>query len=171
MKKKAEIRKKMKISLNSFDLQEKQRQTTLILDQFLTSEVYRNSEIIAAFMPMPFEFDMTRVLADQTKQIVIPKTLPNRQMIFTDFDENDLVMTDFGVKEALSNVAVTPDLIIVPGLAWSHDGYRVGFGGGYYDRYLANFKGITVSLVYNFQMVDKMPVDAYDIPIKNIFTI
>lgn len=171
MKRKAEIRKKMKIALKMFDMTEKQRQTDRIIEQFWASEVYKNAAIIAAFMPMAFEFDMTRVLADTSKQIVIPKTLPNHQMIFTAYDENELILTPFGVRESTSDKAVTPDLIIVPGLAWTRSGYRVGFGGGYYDRYLAESQAETVSFAYDFQLLPELEIDRFDVPVKTILTV
>jgi 5-formyltetrahydrofolate cyclo-ligase len=171
MKKKAEIRKKMKFVLKKFDIVEKQRQTDAIIQQFWASEVYQKANIIAAFMPMPFEFDMTRLLADSSKQIVIPKTLPDYQMIFTAYDDSQLISTPFGVKESTSDVAIVPDLIIVPGLAWTREGYRIGFGGGYYDRYLAKSSAETVSFVYDFQLLPEIEVDAFDQPVKTIFTV
>jgi 5-formyltetrahydrofolate cyclo-ligase len=170
MKKKVEIRKKMKKVLKNFDLLEKKYQTEVIITHFKTSALYRKSKIIAAFVPQTFEFDMTGVLADRQKQIVIPKILPNHQMIFTPYHENDLILTSFGIKESKSKEAVVPDLIIVPGLAWSPEGYRVGFGGGYYDRYLAQSKAETISFVYDFQLIDELEREVFDIPVKHILT-
>ncbi|GFH41093.1 5-formyltetrahydrofolate cyclo-ligase [Pseudolactococcus insecticola] len=180
MKKKAEIREKMKKCLKSFDLAEKSRQSAIIIDKLTASEVYKTATTIAIFMPMSFEFDetslITRLTSDKTKRFVIPKTLPARQMIFTDFpyDARDRVLTSFGVTESRSNEAVTPDLIIVPGLAWTLDGKRIGYGGGYYDRYLAHFTGQTASLVYDFQQLDvtssAIDFEAYDLPVQQIFS-
>lgn len=171
MKKKAEIRKKMKVFLKNFNLAEKQAQTRLIIDKFFASEQYKEAEVIAVFLPMAFEFDMARILSDQTKRLVIPKTLPNYQMIFTDYDPDNLMMTPFGVQESRDMLSITPDLIIVPGLAWSDEGYRIGFGGGYYDRYLANFKGGTVSFVYDFQIIPDFQPDSFDIAISSLFKV
>ena len=171
MKKKAEIRKKMKLALKTFDFSDRQQQTKIIIDQFLASDVYQRAQTIAVFMPMAFEFDMTRLLADTSKRIVIPKTLPQRKMIFTDYDEEMLFLTPFGVRESKSVLAVIPDLIIVPGLAWTADGYRVGYGGGYYDRYLADFTGQTVSFVYDFQLLPTIERNKFDIPVEHIFKV
>lgn len=171
MKKKAEIRKKMEVFLKNFNLAEKHAQTTTIMAQFFASDSYKKAKVIAVFLPMAFEFDMTQILTDKTKRIVIPKTLPDYQMIFTDYEPDKLVMTSFGVKESRDGFSVTPDLIIVPGLAWSNAGYRIGFGGGYYDRYLANFKGDTVSFVYDFQIIADFQPEPFDIAISRLFKV
>jgi 5-formyltetrahydrofolate cyclo-ligase len=139
--------------------------------QFLASDIYQEATIIALFMPMPFEFDMTRLLSDTSKRIVIPKTLPQSKMIFTDYDKDTLFLTPFGVRESKSDIPVIPDLIIVPGLAWTEDGYRVGYGGGYCDRYLADFTGETASFVYDFQIISTIERNKFDIPVRHIFKV
>lgn len=171
MKKKAEIRKKMKLALKTFDSSDKKQQTQAIMTQFLASDIYQQAQTIAVFMPMTFEFDMTRLLSDTSKRIVIPKTLPQRKMIFTDYDKDELFLTPFGVRESKSDISVIPDLIIVPGLAWTEDGYRVGYGGGYYDRYLAGFTGETASFVYDFQIISTIERNKFDIPVRHIFKV
>jgi 5-formyltetrahydrofolate cyclo-ligase len=62
------------------------------------------------------------------------------------------------------------DLMIVPGLAYTREGYRLGFGGGYYDRYLQNYHGKTISLAFNEQLVPNFLVEEHDIPVSEIIT-
>lgn len=62
------------------------------------------------------------------------------------------------------------DLIIVPGLVFDRRGYRIGYGGGYYDRYLQTYQGLKISLAYSFQTTDTLPHEEFDIPVDHIIT-
>jgi 5-formyltetrahydrofolate cyclo-ligase len=62
------------------------------------------------------------------------------------------------------------DLQIVPGLVFSDEGYRIGFGGGYYDRYMSDYNGATLSLAFVTQTSHKIPVEGHDIPVSKIIT-
>ena len=91
-------------------------------------------------------------------------------MIFVVYDEADLQITKFGLKEPRSEEALEKsaiDLIHVPGLAFNNEGYRIGFGAGYYDQYLADFQGDTVSTIYSFQKFTFEP-SFFDIPVKEV---
>ena len=93
-------------------------------------------------------------------------------MIFVDYDPDNLVATSFGLMEPASDLAVEKseiDLIHVPGVVFNDEGYRIGYGAGYYDRYLSDFEGETVSMVYPCQKHDFQP-DNYDIPVKEVVT-
>ena len=94
--------------------------------------------------------------------------LPERQMIFAKYDKENLVRSKFGLLEPKSEIAVEPDFILVPGLIWNDEGYRIGFGGGYYDRYLANFEGSTASVLYDFQKMD-FEAESHDIAVQELF--
>ncbi|CEF51258.1 MULTISPECIES: 5-formyltetrahydrofolate cyclo-ligase [Lactococcus] len=169
MEKKALIRKEMINLLKSFDFADKSRQSQKIIAELLASEQWKKAKTVALYMPQEFEFDLQPLFEQADKQIVIPKTLADRHMIFVKYDKNDLERTKFGILEPKSKNEVVPDLILVPGLAWNKEGYRIGFGAGYYDRYLASFSGQTVSLCYDFQHRNFHP-EPHDISIGEIFT-
>ncbi|QQK75875.1 5-formyltetrahydrofolate cyclo-ligase [Salicibibacter cibarius] len=60
------------------------------------------------------------------------------------------------------------DVVIVPGLAFDQAGYRIGFGGGYYDRFLENYQGKTAALAFSFQLFPSLPTEAHDIPVHHL---
>ncbi|MCL2112400.1 MAG: 5-formyltetrahydrofolate cyclo-ligase [Streptococcaceae bacterium] len=169
MENKVLIRKKMINLLNNFSADEKKRQTGEILSALIASKTWGNADKIALYMATPMEFDLSRLFEVTDKEILIPKCFPKRQMIFAKYDTEHLVRSNFGLMEPDSMVEVIPDLIVVPGLAWNEQGYRIGFGGGYYDRYLSGFEGSTVSVIYDFQKVDFTP-EAHDIAVHEVFT-
>ena len=61
-------------------------------------------------------------------------------------------------------------LCLVPGLCFDGKGYRLGYGKGYYDRFLAKFRGATLGLCYNDFLQDCLPVGDYDLPVQQIAT-
>lgn len=89
----------------------------------------------------------------------------------------DLGPGAFGLTEPLPETTTRlteprPDLIVLPALAFDHRGYRLGYGGGYYDRFLCALPPDTclVGLAYAFQVVPRLPADAWDIPVHHIIT-
>ena len=82
-------------------------------------------------------------------------------MVFVPYESEHLVRTRFGLLEpGVYHESVDKSVIDwmqVPGLAWNSDGFRVGYGGGYYDRYLADFEGHTVSVFAAFQLLPLEP--------------
>ena len=88
-------------------------------------------------------------------------------------EKTQYLLSDFGVEEPLVQQQVEKseiNLLIVPGLIFSSQGYRIGFGGGYYDRFLTTFQGQTVSLAFSEQLRDDWQPAEFDIPVKKIIT-
>ncbi|MGM0414990.1 MAG: 5-formyltetrahydrofolate cyclo-ligase, partial [Bacillota bacterium] len=92
---------------------------------------------------------------------------------------DDLTEGNYGILEPInSNFKLEPyflDLIIVPGLVFSHKGFRIGYGGGFYDRFLARAKTknsdpLKISFVYKEFIIDKIPTNQYDLPVDYIIT-
>lgn len=108
------------------------------------------------------------------KRVAVPK-IENGVMRFFWLDDLDAVAPGFyGIPEPGEGARVAEDedaLILMPGLAFDGRGYRVGYGGGYYDRYLARHPDHpTLALCYDFQIVEEVPVDEHDIPVQLMLT-
>ena len=79
----------------------------------------------------------------------------------------------YGVDEPVADEACPPDLfdvICVPGVAFDRNGGRIGYGAGYYDRYLVNSNCVKIGLAYEMQLVDAVPRDAYDVQVDGVIT-
>ena len=170
---KTTLRKKIVREMKGQELIAKQQRDALLTQYLLKSSVYQHAKTIATYLSLPHEFD-TRLFIRQAqadgKRVLIPKAYPQGRMTFVDYNPNDLELTAFGIWEPRSGQVVEKthiDLIHVPGVAFNKGGYRIGYGGGYYDRYLADFKGMIVSTIYPCQLADFQP-DNYDIPIQEV---
>ena len=97
MEKKALIRKEMINLLKSFDFADKSHQSQKIITKLIESEQWKSAKTVALYMPQEFEFDLHPLFEQDDKQIVIPKTLAERHMIFVKYDKNDLERTKFGI--------------------------------------------------------------------------
>lgn len=111
------------------------------------------------------------------KSIAVPKCYPaTRSMDFRLIENLDqLEVVYMKLQEPIVNKTpyIKPnaiDLLIVPGVVFSKQGFRIGFGGGYYDRFLANYGGITRSLAFDCQIAESIPVESHDLPVQGIYT-
>lgn len=157
---KSRIRQNMIVRLKALSPQERQAWSDWACRSICQQAAYQEARTIATFLSMSHELD-TRCLIEQAlrdgKVVLAPKTYGKGRMVFVPYDPHDLKLSSYGVWEPRSDEAVDPsgiDLIHVPGLAWNEAGYRVGYGGGFYDRYLKDYQGMTVSTIYDFQRCD-----------------
>ncbi|MDC0518444.1 5-formyltetrahydrofolate cyclo-ligase, partial [Candidatus Pelagibacter sp.] len=107
--------------------------------------------------------------------ITLPKIKKNSQMDFFSWSFQDpLEINKYGIPEPISDKIKYPDILLVPIVAYDKALNRIGYGGGFYDRYLEKInkikKVITVGLAYSFQKVKKIPINKYDIKLDLIIT-
>ena len=171
---KAELRKQVLQEMKALSQEQKQVIDQTLTERLLQHPFYQEARIIATYLSFPHEFQ-TQELIEQAlrdcKKVLIPKTYPKGRMDFVVYDPQQLVKTSFGLLEPKGDLEVVDvyqiDLIHVPGLAFTTEGYRIGYGGGYYDRYLKHFSGNTLSTVYPCQIRDFIPED-HDIPVQEV---
>lgn len=151
-----------------------------IAANLIKSPLWQNAAVVAITLSLPGEFPTAPLIANawaSGKTVVIPRTLPNRQMEFFKFTpQTQLEQNRFGVFEPpLLSEMYAPEkiaLMVVPGMLFTKKGYRLGFGGGYYDRYLTRYPHATVALVDDIRLVDEplWAVDEFDQPIQWLAT-
>jgi 5-formyltetrahydrofolate cyclo-ligase len=139
--------------------------------------IFQQAEVILAYMPIPGEVDLTPLLRRQPqKRWVLPRIIPqeNHRMVFHAYQPGQLVHHPFGMDEPASNLPVIPceevQLALVPGLAFDRLGRRLGYGGGYFDRFLCNFYGVSVGVIFQTLLLERLPCNECDVPVNWIVT-
>ena len=171
---KAELRKKILQEMKALSQEQKQAMDQVLTERFLQHPFYQEAKTIATYLSFPHEFQ-TQELIEQAlkdgKKVLIPKTYPKGRMEFVVYHPQQLAKTSFGLLEPKGDLEVVDpsqiDLIHVPGLAFTREGYRIGYGGGYYDRYLEHFAGHTMSTIYPCQ-VQEFNSEDHDIAVQEV---
>ncbi len=137
-----------------------------------------SGKIIGGYYPYNYEIDILKILEkfEQKKfTITLPKIMKNSQMNFFQWSINDpLAINKFGIPEPISKKVKFPDILLVPLVSFDKNLNRVGYGGGFYDRYIEKIrkrkKVLTIGFAYSFQKVKKIPTNNYDIKLDFIIT-
>ena len=154
-----------------------------LCDLFLDWPHLIESERILFYHPIDKEVD-TRYLFDHNSlidtKLIFPRVKPETRELelFTIHDHRqELIRGSYGIKEphpeADQKISIDElDLIIVPGLVFDPQGHRIGFGGGYYDRFLSNKNNDTktIGFAYSFQVIDSIPAAEHDHPVDYLLT-
>ena len=176
---KVDARKIAKEILLSLSTDKRNYQEELILDYLRQLPEWTEAKIIALTKSMSIEFSLGKVVKlarNMNKKIVVPVTLPHRQMKFAFWDKKtQFQKNSFGVEEPIQPIWVDKeqiDLVIVPGLAYSKKGERLGFGGGYYDRFIEQQNFSTISLAYQEQVYEEAiwNVEVFDQAVQILIT-
>ncbi|WP_172797515.1 5-formyltetrahydrofolate cyclo-ligase [Bacillus sp. FJAT-27445] len=180
MEEKSQLRKTMMDLLKSIRKEEYRERSERIAENLFRQPAWKDANVVGITISRPPEVDTYQIISrawKDGKRVAIPKCLPaTREMQFrylTDFSQLEKVY--YGLLEPIveeTEQAIPDDIsmLIVPGLAFMTNGYRLGFGGGYYDRFLKTYKGQTASLAFNSQIVENLPIEAHDIPVELIIS-
>ena len=152
------------------------------IDPFKILNIFKANKIkiknIGLYYPYNYEIDtqnISRFLIKKNYKISLPRIGRFNQMNFYNWSFKDpLAINSHGIAEPISENIVNPDVLIIPIVAFDKNLFRLGYGGGYYDRYIARRikkkKITTIGLAYTFQKVNKLPVKKHDIKLNFIVT-
>ncbi len=175
---KAEYRKKYKLIREFKDGNIKRINDEKILNYLLNSDFYNNSETILIYVSIGTEVDTSGIISHaltNNKTVAVPYCSGKTMLFYGINSTDDLAIGAYGIPTVNpdNSKLIIPDsktLCVVPGLAFDKNGARLGYGGGYYDRYLNDKNVLTVGLCYQKCIAEKIPTEKYDVKLSNIIT-
>lgn len=198
---KAEIRAIMKVKRNSLSKEQQSLFSSAIHSRLFETEAYQQVDSIFTFISMQSEVD-TRNIIDKAfldhKKVFVPRVEGKKMQFYEIHDMSSLVISKFGVLEpdqsytepytkyekftqstiefvdkSFHNKSLHKKLMLLPGLAFDSKGNRIGYGAGYYDRFLEEYKEhgfIKAALAYDFQILEQVETEVYDVRADLIVT-
>lgn len=137
---------------------------------------FQESDCVLTYMPMRGEVDLRPLLAlHPQKHWLLPRILPEGRMVFHSYDPDHLILHPYGMLEPDPDLPVVPveqiELALIPSLAYDRQGWRLGYGGGYFDRSLAASSHCTsLGVTYQSLLLDHLPHQEHDVPVQYVVT-
>lgn len=161
-----------KRQMTAGEIAEKSEQLRLL---FTATDAYKNATAIYGYMSYNQEV-RTLPLLEQAlrdgKRVAIPKCYGSEMRFIWMEDLSDTEKSSCGIPEPVSDGPVADDktaLVLMPGMAFDAAGHRIGYGGGFYDKFLAaEPEHPTVALCYDFQVLDALETEEFDIPVDMV---
>ncbi|HVS73424.1 MAG TPA: 5-formyltetrahydrofolate cyclo-ligase [Chthoniobacteraceae bacterium] len=176
------LRAQMKTFLAALSANERHIRSLAACQQLIATREFRHAQTIMIFMSTPMEVETSTLAVkawQEGKSIAVPRVdWTSKRMDPVEIKSLDTGMqtTGPGILEPVSGIVVPLgmiDMVVVPGMAFDHKGYRVGRGRGFYDRFLAqqDFQGVRCALCFHEQLVaEPLPCEAHDVPMDLIVT-
>jgi 5-formyltetrahydrofolate cyclo-ligase len=149
------------------------------LFKLIKNKFKKNSFKLALYYPSNFEVDVLKILENNclsNKDILLPVIQKKNNMNFFSWKKNEVLFVNkYGIPEPIRSTIKIPDIMLVPILVFDNSKYRVGYGKGYYDRYLTKFlkkynKILTVGVAFSFQRYHKLTTSKNDVKLDFILT-
>ena len=178
---KRELRKSIIARRDALTAFDRSSMSDAITRKLFMMDAYKKAGLVLAYMNFGSEFEtdgFARRVLEDGKALALPRLKTDRSgldlHVVSDID--DLEVGLWGIREPRDGDLVEDfsliDFILVPGVAFSFRGDRLGYGGGFYDRLLVNKRSdaVAVAAAFSFQVVEKIPAEENDIPVDGIVT-
>lgn len=171
--KKTSIRNNLKTARNEMNPDIRKKASEIIFERLKSLPVYKNSDSVFIFVSMGSEVETIEWIPEilRDKKVYVPLAPKGEEMIMTEIksldelEPNALGILELPQEKINDRRRENVDLIITPGLAFDGEGYRMGYGGGYYDRFFATHDGYRLGVGFHDQFVDRLPRGEYDLPV------
>ncbi len=170
------LRQVMLKTRNSLSREVLDKMSEMIQARVLNMNEFVSAKIVAAYHPIGSEVSTIKILSSilqLNKHLALPR-VEDETIIFAEVKdlEKDLEVGQYNIMKPKNHCLKMNkmDLVLVPGIAWDEHGYRLGYGKGYYDKYLANLQTVSVGLAYDFQVLEDIPHEQNDFRVNLIVT-
>lgn len=172
---KKELRRHIRLkkeAMTEADIVSKSKNLT---EKFLNSKDYLDASAIYGYLSYNQEVRTEGILRQALldgKRVAVPKVFGNEMRFVYIFDLKQVGPGYKGIPEPIADEPLADEphaLVLMPGIAFTKKGGRIGYGGGFYDRFLSDETGHkTVALCYDFQILDTLPIEEFDIPVDKV---
>ena len=151
----------------------------IIAEKLFDLDEYKNRDTLLAFVSKGIEVDTSAIIAkafSDGKTVAVPRcdSESNTMTFYVIKSRGDLESGYFGLLEPKTDCqrldSFEGSICLVPGLCYDANGYRVGFGKGFYDRFLNDYTGVSVGVCYSECIAEKLPKDEFDRPVDILIT-
>ncbi len=176
---KKELRKILRDRRASISEEERKIWDDALVSHLGNHPAYKSCEVLLLFSPVRGEPNLLPLAAlalREGKKVGFPISHPeDRTMTFCAVrDLCELSVGTYGIPEPPADGEILnrhPNaLCLVPALSFDRYGYRLGYGAGYYDRFLSDFSGVSLAPVYSICLADRLPIDSHDLPVDLLIT-
>lgn len=174
---KEELRKKIKEKRDKLSQKEILERSGKIIEKLTEMNEFVNADAVACYISFGNEVNTHFLIKNfiEKKKILVPFVDKGRKEIRLSHLKNweELHTGEYGIlepKKEFLRIENNADIFIIPGIVFDESGNRIGYGGGYFDRFLCNFRGKKIALAYEFQVIKKMPNEKHDVKMDFIVT-
>ncbi len=174
---KKEIRNKMREQRKNLYEEDKKNYALDASKKLFESKEWKEAKVVKSYVTnenhgeLDTSFVNEKALAEG-KTLLLPRINKTSNLIEAivtkDLSIDNFTKGAFGIKEPVGKEEMIPDLVIVPGIAFDKDGNRIGYGGGYYDKYLSNKKVFKIGFLYDFQLIKGIKSEKHDVKMDKI---
>ena len=156
-------------------IEEIEERSAKLVELFLASEAYKNAKTVYGYLPYNQEVRTTRAMEQVLKDgkgLALPKIYGDRMDFIVVTDLSQVEKGYCGIPEPIHDEPLATDetaLVLMPGMAFDAEGHRMGYGGGFYDKFLEREPNHpTLALCYEFQLLPHLDTEAHDIPVDAV---
>ncbi len=172
---KQELRRQIRTQKRAMTPAQIEEKSRILGELFVQTEEYRRARTIYGYLPYNQEVRTVPMLEQALrdgKRVAVPKCYGDEMRFIYMEDLSQVAPGYAGIPEPIADGPVAADetaLVLMPGLAFDPQGHRIGYGGGFYDRFLAEEPGHpTLALCYDFQMLPSLETEEFDIPVDRV---
>ncbi len=167
---KSEIRQRLLDQRQGLNRQDIIRKSEAISNKLTELDCVRDAKCIMAYLAFRSEVDLKSLLEfckEKGIRTALPRITGSGIMEAAEYADSSLLQQNkFGIYEPSNTCGIEKeniDVIVVPAVAFDEEGYRLGYGGGYYDRFLENIKAVKIGVCFDFQILNALPKEEHDI--------
>ena len=175
MESKQELRRRLRAASRLLTAEERERWSVRIVEQLEQHPRWQAARRVGLYRALPDEPELSPLMARSGKELYLPRVVSDTELVYLPYSPGMELERSrhFGLEEPELEGAqpIAPEeleLLIIPALAFDREGYRLGRGKGYYDRYLSRTGAYRIGVSYGIERVDRLPREDWDLPMNEL---